>query len=160
MAIRWRESMAVDEGIIDKDHQHLIDIINRFGAQVIREGADLGAAVDTLKALKFYTETHFDREESLQRLVSYPESQLQHDEHRRLLVTLEELTERTRTATGPDAADVVRDIGTMLIRWLLDHVIKLDLRMKPYAGLIRYHARDLPELRSVRIDSFVSSAAA
>jgi hemerythrin-like metal-binding protein len=151
--------MAVDRGMIDEDHQHLIDIINRFGAHMTRGSADLGGAVDVLNALKFYTETHFAREERLQRLVGYPESQLQHDEHRRLLATLDEIIARTRSTASPDAAQVMRDMNALLRGWLLNHIIKLDLRMKPYAEQMRRHAKGLSELRAVKVDSSVFSAA-
>ena len=158
--IRWRDTMAVDRGIIDEDHQHLIDIINRFGAHSSHANPDLNAAVDILNALKFYTETHFGREERLQRLVDYPESQLQHDEHDQLLKTLDGIIARTRVVQGVDTAAIMQDIGALLRRWLLDHIIKLDLRMKPYAEQIRLHARELPQLRTVGRASSVPPVAA
>jgi hypothetical protein len=37
----------------------------------------------------------------------------------------------------------------LLRRWLLDHIIKLDLRMKPYADAMRLRARGLPALGSI-----------
>jgi hemerythrin len=77
--IRRRATMAIGRGLIDEDHRHLIDIINRFGSHASRGRPDLASAIDVLNALKFYADTHFEREEELHRLVDYPE----HQERRR-----------------------------------------------------------------------------
>jgi hemerythrin-like metal-binding protein len=148
--IRWRDEMVIDRGLIDDDHRHLIDIINRLRVRGPRERAGLADAIDVLHALKFYAETHFAREERLQRLVRYPESELQHDEHQRLVRTLDAITAKTLSADAADASDVLQELNTFLRHWLLDHIIRLDLRMKPYAHLMKREAAELPELRSIR----------
>jgi hemerythrin-like metal-binding protein len=147
--IRWRSSMAIDGGVIDHDHRHLIDIINRFGEHVSLGTAGVSAAVDVLHALKVYAETHFVREEGLQRLIDFPEADLHHDEHQRLLTTLGGIIAKTSSVTEADTATVVPELISLLRSWLLDHVIKQDLRMKPYARLMNRHAKSFPELRQV-----------
>ncbi len=147
--IRWRSSMAIDHGFIDHDHRHLIDIINRFGEHVALGAAGLPVAVDVLQALKFYAETHFVREEGLQRLIDFPEADSHHDEHQRLLTTLGEIIAKTSSVTEVDRATVVPELASLLRSWLLDHVIKRDLLMKPYAQLMNRHAKSFPELRQV-----------
>jgi hemerythrin-like metal-binding protein len=147
--IQWRDTMSVDRGVIDEDHQHLIDIINRFGSYTARGEPDVAGALGILNALKFYAENHFAREERLQRLVGYPEHRLQHDEHQRLMATLDEIIARAVSAPGPGPSDVPGQLGLLLRRWLLDHVIKLDLRMKPYAELIRRQSQGLPGLGAI-----------
>jgi hemerythrin-like metal-binding protein len=143
--------MAVDGGLIDDDHRHLIDIINSFSYHRARGRGALAQAVDCLNALKFYAETHFTREERLQRLVNYPEHGRQQDEHRELMAALDGMIWRAqRTLSEADAADIVEELGTLLRRWLLNHIIKLDLRMKPYAAAMNRHAADLLPLSAVR----------
>lgn len=143
--------MAVDGGIIDDDHRHLIDIINSFSYHRARGRAALPRAMDCLNALKFYAETHFSREERLQCLVNYPEHRLQHDEHQELMATLDGMIWRAeRTLTEADATGIIEELGTLLRRWLLQHIITLDLRMKPYAAAMNRYAADLPPLSSVR----------
>jgi hemerythrin len=149
-AIRWRPGMVVDGGIIDDDHRHLIDIINSYSYHRARGRAALPQAIDCLNALKFYAESHFVREERLQQLVSYPDHSRQHAEHRELMASLDGMIWRAeRTLTAADAIGLVEDLGTLLRRWLLNHIITLDLRMKPYAAAINSHAADLPPLKSV-----------
>ena len=147
--IRWRSSMAVDHGVIDHDHRHLIDIVNRFGEHVSLGTAGLPVAVDVLHALQFYAGTHFVREEGLQRLIDYPEAGSHHDEHQRLLATLGEIIAKTRSVTEADTATVVPELTNLLRSWLLDHILRRDLPMKPYAELMNRHATGFPELRQV-----------
>jgi hemerythrin len=107
--------------------------------------------VECLNALKFYAETHFTREEYLQRLVNYPEHRRQQDEHKELMAALDGMIWRAqRTLSEAAATDIVEELGTLLRRWLLDHIIKLDLRMKPYASAMNRHAADLLPLSAVR----------
>jgi hemerythrin len=148
--IRWRPAMAVDSGIIDDDHRHLIDIINSFSYHRARGRPALPQAIDCLNSLKFYAETHFAREERLQCLVNYPDHRHQHDQHRELMTALHAMIWRAeRTLTESDASGIVEDLGTLLRRWLLNHIIGSDLRMKPYAKAMNRYAADLPPLSSV-----------
>jgi hemerythrin len=151
--------MMIDRGLIDDDHRHLIDIINRFGARLSRGTAGIPEAVDVLHALEFYAATHFEREEWLQRLASYPECQSHHDDHQRLMRRLDEIIARTRSVTEADRAEVVPQLSRLLRSWLLDHIIKLDLRMKPYVHLMKRHAAELPHLKTVAADSTTSTPA-
>jgi len=143
--------MAVDGGLIDDDHRHLIDLVNSFQGHDERGGPALSQAVDCLNALKFYAETHFTREERLQALVSYPEHRDQQAEHREIMGVLDDLIWRAEhTVTDGDIATIVEHLAQLLRRWLLNHIIAHDLRMKPYAAAMRQHATDLPALKSLR----------
>ena len=63
--ITWRDKMSINNGgVIDQDHKNLIEIINRFG-EIAADGLDKEEAAEILYALKFYTQTHFGREEQL-----------------------------------------------------------------------------------------------
>lgn len=146
--IRWREEMAVDHGVIDDDHRHLIDLINRF-RHPDASGSGFADAVDVLNALKFYADTHFSREERLQRLADYPVAPAHRAQHRELMATLEEIIARARSITAGSAPEIVDELGTLLRHWLLDHMIMEDLRMKPYAHLMKGHAGALPALKHV-----------
>jgi hemerythrin-like metal-binding protein len=147
--IQWRHTMSVDGGLIDEDHRHLIDIINRFGRYMSRHGASLGDAVDVLYALKFYAGTHFEREEHLQRLVDYPDAERHHHEHQGLLATLHDIIARAAATDEAYAADVADELSALLRRWLLVHIIKLDLGMRPYGERMRRHAPEFPVLKKL-----------
>jgi hemerythrin-like metal-binding protein len=147
--IQWRHTMSVDGGLIDEDHRHLIDIINRFAGYMSRGGASLADALDVLYALKFYAASHFEREEHLQTLVGYPDAERHHHEHLGLIATLHGVIARASSLGEAYAADVAEELSLLLRRWLLEHIIKLDLTMKPYGDRMRRHAAEFPRLKKL-----------
>ena len=147
--IRWSPAMAIDQGLIDDDHRHLIDIINRFGRYLEQGRSGVNDALDVLTALEFYAGTHFEREERLQRLVRYPESPAHGAEHARLRRELTAMIVRASSAPEEADAELMTGVGKLLRAWLLGHVIQHDLRMKPYVPRMRRHAARLPELRGL-----------
>ena len=151
LPLRWRPGMVIDGGILDDDHRHLIDIVNSFQGHDERGRPALSPALDCVHALKFYAETHFEREEHLQCLVNFPEHRQQEAEHRELGGALSDLIWRAeRSVTDGDAGVIVEDLSQLLRRWVLNHLIAHDLQMKPYAVALRRYERDLPSLKSVR----------
>jgi hemerythrin len=149
--VRWRPSMAIDGGLIDEDHRHLIDIVNRYDDALARGGSGLADAADILQALKFYADTHLEREEWLQRLVGFPGRQAHHDGHRELMARLDGIMIRTVSATASSSAEVVRDLRQLLRGWLLQHILTEDLPMKRYGPLMQRHAARLPDLKTVTL---------
>jgi len=153
MAISWRDAMSVDNGPIDNDHRHLIGIINEFSEAKPRS-ADLAKLHGILDELDHYAKTHFAREESLQRSVRYTYADAHRHEHENLVVQLDamraEFTTLTRAApASPEqptadasAADVAvaaahAKMAAFLGHWLIDHILKSDLRMKPFVAPLR-----------------------
>ncbi len=65
------QGLSIDNGVIDGDHQHLIDIINDFIVAATEE-VETAHLEGILAMLASHTETHFSREEELQRAVGYP----------------------------------------------------------------------------------------
>lgn len=149
MAIAWRKEMSVDGGAIDDDHRVLIDIINEFTeADVIESGLVL--LHNILDELDDYAKVHFAREERLQAAVLYPFRDAHHREHQELIRRLADLRAMLGTAaTGHHPFQPIQmKVAALLHDWLVDHIIKSDLRMAPYAGAMAIHPLTLdPILR-------------
>jgi len=131
MAIKWREKMSVDGGLIDQDHKHLIDIINRF-EEISADGLDTDEANEILYALKFYTATHFEREEQVQRLVNYPYRDAHASEHRELITALDEIIDGVKQGEHADDEASRLRLNQFLHDWIVNHIIGSDLRMSPF----------------------------
>lgn len=166
MSIQWRDEMAIDQGVIDHDHQALIAIINEFcEAKVDRD--ELPRLERIIAKLEHYAAAHFGREEALQRAVQYAYVEAHHHEHADLIrelrtvqrdllrlqggetPPLETPAPRSHSAVGPSPEEIVRahaEVAELLRHWLVDHIIKSDLRMKPYTAKMAAHARRLPPL--------------
>ena len=82
--------------------------------------------------------------------MNFPEHREQEAEHRDLTVTLDKIIWRAeRSVTDGDGAAIVEELANLLRRWVLNHIIGHDLKMKPYAAALRRYERDLPTLKSV-----------
>lgn len=125
--IRWREAMAVDHGPIDRDHQHLIGIVNEFYAAA-EQGAGRTILVAALRRLTRYTREHFAREEALQLRIGYGGIVAHRQEHGRILDRLQGIVVAMESqpleATRQQTMDLVR-------HWIVDHVIGHDLHLRP-----------------------------
>lgn len=146
--ITWRDEMSVDGGVIDDDHRQLILVINRFtGAE--GDGATPKQLASILLELRHYASVHFRREESLQQAANYPYLSAHRHEHHDLTVRLNQIIEAFQAApTTGDGRALRAEIGDLLRTWLINHVISSDLRMRPFVGRMRTHAKSLSQLRS------------
>ncbi len=130
MAVEWRQQMAVDHGVIDDDHRRLISIINSFE----RAHATPWDLTAVLEDLRLYATRHFRREERLQREVGFPEAASHHREHERLLARLAEIIDEFQAASRGDIQQVAAHTSQLLADWLIDHIIKNDLKMRPFVA--------------------------
>ncbi len=148
MTIVWREGLTIDHGPIDRDHHTLIAIINKF--ETVQPGPDaaarLAAVIDELER---YGSAHFGREEELQRLVAFPLAAEHGQQHRHLMRSLlEARADLARTASAKGLAAFREHMCGFLNDWLIDHIIKTDLLMKPYVKAMAPHAELLGNLHA------------
>ena len=129
MALQWREQLSVGNNIIDADHRHLIDIINRV--EQCLAAKDRGALDAALVSLKDYALVHFAREEKIAEAAGYTQMPGLAQSHRGLMETLEQMRQEFDAVGGSWAAEPVAKFTGFLRGWLIDHVIKEDLLMKP-----------------------------
>lgn len=128
MGLVWREQLSVGNDAIDSDHRYLIDIINRVEQGMIAKNRQsLAAALDSLSR---YSLEHFAREEKIAKAAGYQQVPDLNQSHTALSRQLDQV----KTEIGqmqewsPEAAD---RFVTLLRSWLIDHVVKEDLLMKP-----------------------------
>lgn len=152
MTIEWRQEMSIDGGLIDHDHQVLIGVINEF-CTPSPTGEEFTKMQTVLGELSEYTCTHFAREEKLQVQVRYPYESAHHREHQELIRKLDQIREMVDAAAISEDTHDVSEVSVLRAKitgllhdWLIDHILKSDLRMKPYAKSIGHFARDLEPL--------------
>jgi hemerythrin len=133
MSITWRQQLSVDNGKIDRDHKVLIDIVNRF------ENESNGPKIKlTLDDLRQYTMLHFETEEGLQRAVAYPFLEAHKKSHAALISELDKIIKHYKSAGNKSDMQAVRaETATLLHDWLVNHIIKEDLLMRPFAKQLR-----------------------
>lgn len=127
MGLQWRDQLSVANDLIDGDHQHLIEIINL--AEVSLKAHDPVELARVLHELHRYGKSHFEREELIARAIQFPRADSLHESHQELSLQLDKFRESLGTQWS-DAA--VQDFSTFLRNWLINHVIKEDMLMKPW----------------------------
>jgi len=145
--MEWSEELVVDGSIIDRDHKTLIELINDFNENVpnFSKSEDMNPY---LLSLKKYTQTHFGREERLQRAANYHLHEEHLEEHRDMVAQLDKMIEKARTADGEAISDVAIEIATFLTDvWLVNHIMVNDLPMRPFVDGMREEAADMMDMR-------------
>jgi len=130
MSLVWREQLSVANDAIDNDHKHLIEIINLVEESMLDKNRNkLATALNTLVE---YSQIHFEREEKIAEAAGYTQTPHLHDTHQALLKQLEKV-QGEMDGIGQEWSDeTAQHFTTFLRAWLIDHVIKEDLLMKPY----------------------------
>lgn len=129
MALVWREQLSVGNDVIDADHKYLIEIINRV--EQIMALKDPGALAAELDRLTQYSTVHFEREEKIAAAVGYAQVPNLNDSHSMLLARLAQVRGEFDSAGAEWSQQAVEHFTAFLRNWLIDHVIKEDLLMKP-----------------------------
>lgn len=129
MSLLWREQLSVGNDVIDSDHKYLIEIINR--AEVSLSSKNRHELLVALDDLGHYSRLHFDREEKIANAVGYTQVSHLSQSHKELLGHLDQIRGEI-DAMGQDwSAETVEHFTKFLRDWLINHVIKEDLLMKP-----------------------------
>lgn len=127
MTIQWRDQFSVGNDLVDADHKYLLEIINK--AEVSLQEHHYPALVAVLEELAHYGQMHFEREELLARAVGYPKADLLHQSHEALVQSLTQFRSGLADSWTPEAG---LRFTSFLRDWLVQHVIKEDLPMKPW----------------------------
>ncbi len=129
MSLVWREQLSVGNDVIDSDHRHLIDIINLIELSVAtKDKAGLAAGLD---ALFRYSQEHFVREERIAHAAGYEQVPHLGHSHAILLQELAQVIREVGEMGSEWSPEATERLVKLLRNWLIDHVIKEDLLMKP-----------------------------
>lgn len=112
--------VALDIGIaeIDAQHRQLHALLERLKQSTDKR---YGFAADAILAeLVIQTRIHFAVEESLMRLLSFPDTEAHVEEHRTLTEQLEKLRKRVQDF------EVADGLTNFIQTWLVDHVNHFD----------------------------------
>jgi len=134
--LTWRDELAVGHPDIDGDHKRLIAIINDFEKLVDCIPKER-ALHEVLVNLHDYAGFHFAREEAIQAAVAYPHVEAHKREHQVLLARIKEMASRYFVKrTEPITKETLDAAAEFLRRWLVDHIIRNDLRLRDYVRAV------------------------
>lgn len=129
MSIEWREDFATGIESVDRRHKELFARCGRL-TDAIETGRGENELLDLLEFLNSYTVEHFAAEERLQMTSFYPHLQLHWEEHRHFVRELDHI--RERVAAGGCSPHVVLLASRTMIRWLINHICRMDKAFGDY----------------------------
>jgi len=130
--LTWREELAIGHAEIDDDHKRLIALINDFESLVAKWPGER-ALHEVLIGLHDYARSHFHREEAVQLACGYPHYAAHKAEHEALLKEVTAMARRYFVdRTAPVTQQSLGEASNLLKHWLVDHIIKSDLRIRQY----------------------------
>lgn len=133
-SFRWNEYFMTALPDVDRQHQHLVEIINRFGRHIAENEIEPMVIEDIFKELASYARYHFqDEEEMMHRVRVDPRHLNQHvEEHEGFLQDVFLLY----SDISPDDPDTVKYLMDFLTHWLAYHILGSDQNMARQIQLI------------------------
>lgn len=128
MALLWTKRLSVGNAMFDSEHKKLIGVINQIEYAI--KTKDYSALLRELKLLMHHLHAHEMKEEQFSQMAS-----LSFDQHKLAHQHLQ--TELQRTGNELEAKngvwpEYVMDHYPQLLReWLVEHITKEDMLMKP-----------------------------
>jgi hemerythrin-like metal-binding protein len=121
----WKDEYSLGIEKIDRQHQHLIEIVNKIIDQPLSPG-DTDLTANTIKEMVCYARQHFADEEKLMRRYGYPNLEAHKKEHNYFIDTTADLAVgfmNNKNTTGGEIAE-------FLSIWLTNHILKTDMKYK------------------------------
>lgn len=141
-SFHWDKHFETGLAEVDKQHRHLVDVINRFGDLLSQlEGASFNDIDTVFNELADYAQYHFKEEESMMSQLGLDTRYVTH--HIQLhLNFLQELT-RMREGVSPQKPDAAKPLLKFLTYWLAFHILGTDQSMARQVRAI--HAGQKPD---------------
>lgn len=128
MALIWTKQLSVGNATLDSEHKNLIGIVNSIEYAI--ETRDSSALLRGFKLLMDYTHAHFTNEERFAQAINMPFDQHKLS-HQHLQKELQNTGDELEAKSGIWAEYVMEHYPQFLREWLIEHIIKEDMLMKP-----------------------------
>lgn len=117
----WSDELSVGVQEIDEQHKELVAMLDALHRAIV-EHHGRAACADILRRLAEYTRIHFTVEESLMRILGYPDYERHKGEHQALIAQVTQLQEKL--ARGEAA--ITFELLHFLKVWLTRHILGSD----------------------------------
>ncbi|PWB55393.1 MAG: hemerythrin [Nitrosomonadales bacterium] len=125
--LKWNEDLRIGIDEIDEQHKALVVLLNQLHT-AIHEKHGASACMETLDKLVEYTRVHFTVEESLMRILGYPDYASHLESHEKLIAQVVELQGKLKSGR----ANISFELLHFLRGWLSHHIMETDKAYVPY----------------------------
>jgi len=131
----WTNEYSLGIGVIDEQHQHFFEIVNRVYDLLEKKTDDRNEILQIINELKDYAFYHLDTEEKYFNQFAYSDIAHHMKAHTMFRVQTQEYSERIKNAKE-DLSKLALEITDFAKEWLSKHIIIAD---KMYAPLFKAH---------------------
>jgi len=117
----WADDLVIDNGAIDKDHRHLVDLVNELHTAT-SQGRGQEVVANILESLIAYTADHLEREEHLMASFKFPHLDRHKIGHASFIEDLRSLQKKYQAGS----ITVASQLSTVLRDWLSLHIRRND----------------------------------
>lgn len=125
--VKWDRNFETGIPLLDEQHKELILLINNL----YKKKKDLSKEKISklLVNLSDYVRVHFKSEEFLLYVMKYPQISLHKKEHQIFVFKIKEIIAQYHRG---NLAHIPEDVFAYLKRWILDHILKTDMKYSCY----------------------------
>jgi hemerythrin len=137
MPIKWDSRFSVDNSAIDMEHKLLLTLLNALEV-VLRNPHEKESLRFFIDQLHESAKEHFLHEEKLQIKFMFPYYEENKKGHDALIVELDEIRDEiyryidSPNTSQEEAETMSKKINHVLRDWLVDHILKSDMKMKGF----------------------------
>ncbi|MCB1918799.1 MAG: hemerythrin family protein [Candidatus Competibacteraceae bacterium] len=121
--VEWSDELSVGIEEIDAQHKVLVDLLNEIH-EAIQQGRTVQTTKGIIDRLGEYTRVHFAVEESLMRILHYPDYERHKEEHDKLIAQLADVHAKWEKGKGAVGIELTH----FLKNWLAEHIMEGDKR--------------------------------
>ncbi len=132
----WDDHYVTNLTEVDKQHHHLVDVINQFGELLTQpENIPFDKVETVFGELAAYAQYHFAEEEMLMDTLKVDQRHVEHHKHEHVNF-LQEVTQ-LHAAISPQKPEKAKSLLNFLIYWLAYHILGSDQSMAKQVLAIR-----------------------
>ncbi|KOR31285.1 hemerythrin [Achromatium sp. WMS2] len=119
--LKWSEEISVGVEELDEQHKVLINMINNLH-DAMQERRSHEVVSQIMVQLREYTRIHFAVEESLMRILGYPDYEEHKKQHEELMLSVKDLSQKIKDGKS----SISFELMYFLKAWLTNHIMESD----------------------------------
>lgn len=129
MSLQWDDSLILGIEELDKQHKTLVDNFTRL-SEAVHDGCSEKVIDELTNFLFDYAKVHFTSEDDYMVKYSYPDIDIQRQEHGQFNRDANEF--RQRIEQNGVSRELAIEITGKLVRWIIQHIRNHDRQMYEY----------------------------
>lgn len=129
MMYKWTTDLAVNNQLIDSEHQHLFELLDRYYLG-LKGDKDKMELLQLVKGLIDYAQIHFNDEEALMKRIGYPEIEQHQHLHHQFMRKVNDFYDKLQSGK----LILTLEVTNFVKNWLVAHIKSEDVKIGIFAN--------------------------